>query len=70
MRKKKYVSYEEENNMILLTILLVVFVIISIALILGISFLGWSFWLLFGDLAVFIAIIVYIIISIVKRRKK
>lgn len=56
--------------MILLTILLVVFVIISVVLILGISFLGWSFWLLFGDLAVFIAIIVYIIISIVKRRKK
>lgn len=56
--------------MILLTILLVVFVIISVVLILGISFLGWSFWLLFGDLAVFIAIIVSIIISIVKRRKK
>ena len=55
--------------MILLTILLVVFVIISIVLILGISFLGWSFWLLFGDLVVFIGIIVSIIISIVKRKK-
>lgn len=55
--------------MILLTILLVVFVIISVVLILGISFLGWSFWLLFGDLAVFIGIIVSIIISIIKNKK-
>ena len=55
--------------MILLTILLVVFVIISIVLILGISFLGWSFWLLFGDLVVFIGIIVSIIISIIKNKK-
>ena len=55
--------------MILLTILLVIFVIKSIVLILGISFLGWRFWLLFGDLGVFIAIIVSIIISIVKRKK-
>lgn len=69
MRRKKYVSYEEENNMILLTILLVAFVIISIVLILGISFLGWSFWLLFGDLVVFIGIIVSIIVSIIKNKK-
>lgn len=56
--------------MILLTILLLVlFVIINIVLFIGIPFLGWSFWLLFGDLAVFIAIIVSIIISIVKRKK-
>ena len=55
--------------MILLTILLVVFIIISIVLILGISFLGWSFWLLFGDLVVFIGIIVSIIISIIKNKK-
>ena len=55
--------------MILLTILLVVFVIISIVLILGMIFLGWSFWLLFGDLVVFIGIIVSIIISIIKNKK-
>ena len=55
--------------MILLTILLVVFIIISVVLILGISFLGWSFWLLFGDLVVFIGIIVSIIISIIKNKK-
>lgn len=55
--------------MILLTILLLVFIIISIVLILGISFLGWSFWLLFGDLVVFIGIIVSIIISIIKNKK-
>ncbi len=55
--------------MILLTILLLVFIIISIVLILGISFLGWSFWLLFGDLVVFIGIIVSIIISIIKHKK-
>ena len=55
--------------MILLTILLLVFVIISIVLILGMIFLGWSFWLLFGDLVVFIGIIVSIIISIIKNKK-
>ena len=56
--------------MILLTIiLLVIFVIINIVLFIGIPFLGWSYWLLFGDLTVFIAIIISIIISIVKRKK-
>ena len=56
--------------MILLTILLLVFIIISVVLILGISFLGWSFWLLVGDLAVFIWLIVMLIIKICKKKKK
>lgn len=56
--------------MILLTIiLLVIFVIINIVLFIGIPFLGWSYWLLFGDLTVFIAIIVSIIVSIIKNKK-
>lgn len=54
--------------LLVLLILLIFTIILILVAALGVG--SWIIWVLFGDLAVFIAIIVYIIISIVKRRKK
>ena len=61
---------KEDKNMILFTILLIMILILAVVAITVISVGGSAFLVIFGDLIVCIAIIVFIMKHLIERKKR